>query len=519
MPPSLALAILFTLLTFGVYLLARRRSKPPYPPGPQPHPLWTNVRDVPQDKPWVVYDGWKKKYGDIIHLQLMNQHLIILNSSEMCIDLLDKRSAKYSDRPRLVMLCELMGWAWALGTKHYAEWRAPRRLFHQFFNENAVGSYQEAQEHYSRVLVKRLLDAPEDLQSHLRLLFAEVMMSVVYSIDVNGPDDIYVKMAQEALHAFTIAGTPGTFLVDVIPALKYAPSWLPGAGFQNFALQWRKSVLGARDLPFAHVKKAMARGDAKPSVLSAMLNKCTEDTSTEDSYGSNTNMSKAEECAADAAGAAYAGGADTTLAALQMLFLVIAKYPEIQKEAQAELDEVIRPGHLPTRADWDNLPYMQALIMELLRWHNIAPLGLPHTLMEDDTYGGYFLPKGSTVLANIWSILHDPERFPEPNVFKPTRWLITNSGGKRQINESMTHPVNSFVFGFGRRICPGRYFAVNTLRTVTPYILTCYDVSPRSGDPNDLSTDVTSGIISYPVPYEVCIKPRSLDTIKMIGEL
>ena len=79
-------------------------------------------------------------------------------------------------------------------------------------------------------------------------------------------------------------------------------------------------------------------------------------------------------------------------------------YPEVQRRAQEEIDRVVGTDRLPGFEDRDNLPYVDAVVKEVLRWHPIGPMGLPHTSTEDGFYEGYFIPKGSLLLANIWCI-------------------------------------------------------------------------------------------------------------------
>lgn len=94
--------------------------------------------------------------------------------------------------------------------------------------------------------------------------------------------------------------------------------------------------------------------------------------------------------------------ASQSFSTLQTFFLAMALYPEAQRKAQAELDAIIGPDRLPEFADQDSLPYIHAIVKECLRWQNVFTLGLPHRLMEDDEYKGYYIPKGSIVLGNVW---------------------------------------------------------------------------------------------------------------------
>lgn len=76
----------------------------------------------------------------------------------------------------------------------------------------------------------------------------------------------------------------------------------------------------------------------------------------------------------------------------------MALFPEVQRKAQAELDRVVGPTRLPEFEDLDNMPYMRAVIMEILRWMPVTPFGVPHFTSEEDEYKGYRIPKGTTIL-------------------------------------------------------------------------------------------------------------------------
>jgi cytochrome P450 len=161
------------------------------------------------------------------------------------------------------------------------------------------------------------------------------------------------------------------------------------------------------------------------------------------------------------------GPARQTISTLSSFFLVLLLYPEVQKRAQAEIDEVIGRGRLPGLNDRPNLPYIDGLCKELLRWRLVLPLGVAHATTEDDVYGGYFIPKGTTVLPNTWcvgqegkkgiwgllscslacirAILHDPEVYGDPETFKPERFLTDD--GKKVLED----PLLMYAFGYGRR--------------------------------------------------------------------
>lgn len=95
-------------------------------------------------------------------------------------------------------------------------------------------------------------------------------------------------------------------------------------------------------------------------------------------------------------------GSDTTAATNASFVLAMTMHPEIQKKAQEELDRIIGPDRLPTWEDRDQLPYIDAILKETLRWNTATPLGVPHAVIQDDVYEGMLIPGGATVIPNIW---------------------------------------------------------------------------------------------------------------------
>lgn len=124
-----ALAVLFIAAILLLYKYSRnqRAANPkclPYPPGPPPLPLIGNLLDMPTEYDWLAYSEWAKSYGmfslyydtisidtyhvgDLIHMKVLDKHILVINSLEAANELFDKRSAKYSDRPDLPMLVDL----------------------------------------------------------------------------------------------------------------------------------------------------------------------------------------------------------------------------------------------------------------------------------------------------------------------------------------------------------------------------------------------------------------------------
>ncbi|KAJ7764873.1 cytochrome P450 [Mycena metata] len=499
-------------LTTLLYAIRWGRNKRfhqlPLPPGPKKLPIIGNLLDIPADLPWEAYQQWSKDFkSDIIHLNVVGTSIIVLSSMEVIKDLLDRRSALYSDRPHAPMLNDLMGWSEFFGFMNHGDrWRRQRKLFHEAFHAGAVKQFNPQVRNSTHRLLRRLLKDPHDLMAQFRHWAGGLIMDVTYGIQVESTKDLYIQIAEEAMHGLGIACIPGTFLVDLIPALKYVPSWFPGADFKRKARRWRDVTRELVEVPFAETKRSMTAGTAPLSFASLNLGLLAE---------SGDKASAVEEKdIKETSAAAYAAGADTTVSAMGTFALAILKHPDVQRKAQAELDAVIGHGHLPELSDAPALPYVSAIVKEVLRWENVAPIGIPHRILVEDEYQGYRIPANSIVIRNVWALMHDEEIYPDPKSFRPERFLLDG-----KLNSDMQDP--EAVFGFGRRICPGRHIADSSLWLTIASILATFDINKAVDDNGNVvepSYEYSSALVFAPLPFECSITPRSSQTVEAIEE-
>ncbi|KAK1226376.1 hypothetical protein PQX77_010652, partial [Marasmius sp. AFHP31] len=111
---SLASVLIFLVIC---RLRSKRLDSHRFPPGPKGLPLVGNFRDIAgiEGNPWVAYSEWSKIFGNVLYLNALGHHTVILNSRKATSDLLEKRSHNYSDRPDMPMLVDLMGAGWGFG--------------------------------------------------------------------------------------------------------------------------------------------------------------------------------------------------------------------------------------------------------------------------------------------------------------------------------------------------------------------------------------------------------------------
>lgn len=184
-------------------------------------------------------------------------------------------------------------------------------------------------------------------------------------------------------------------------------------------------------------------------------------------------------------------------------------YPRVLKKAQAELDAIVGTKRLPTFSDRPNLPYLEALFTELLRWHCPAPMTLRCT-RSDDTYEGYIIPKGSYVVVNIWAILRDERAYTDPLEFKPERFLGDNPE---------QDPRNA-CFGFGRRRCPGYFLGNSSIWLMCAQALAVFEISKciKNGVEITPEVDMVGETICHQAEFKCSIKPRSEEAVNLLLE-
>ncbi|KAF9074000.1 cytochrome P450 [Rhodocollybia butyracea] len=504
-----ALALLVVPIAYTLYKRHLENARQyPLPPGPKKLPIVENLFHVPRGGYlWLDYAEMCRRYeSNIIHLSALGNSIIILNSAKAVSDLLDKRSSIYSSRPATVMLGELMGWGAAFIFRPNDEfWKAQRKIMNQAMPPTDPKRFH-AQQISSTHDLLRVLPHSDDVMKSLQTWAAVFIMDVTYGIQGEEAKP-YLPTVMAALESMSVAGTPGAFYVDQIPILKYVPEWFLGADFKRKAREWAKLRVEMTESAFNVTKERVAKGIATPSLTSVAL----------EQMDPNQDIAQQEELIKTASVTAYGGGSDTTVAALGAGILALLMHPEVQAKAHAELDKVLGPGDLPTFSDEPSLPYISAIVKEALRENPITPLAFPHQLTQDDIYEGYFLPKDSIIMPNVWSILHNEEEYPEPHLFNPSRFL--DADGK--LNPDIKDPASA-VFGFGRRICPGRHIALASLWIAIASILACYTIEPdldEDGNPIPPKAEWYSGptLFNHPLAFKCRFVPRSKDVEASLG--
>ncbi|KAK6341966.1 hypothetical protein TWF730_001450 [Orbilia blumenaviensis] len=500
---------LFTYLVYRYYSRDRRRL----PPGPKPLPLLGNVRDfppagVPEFQHWLQH---KHRYGPISSVTAMGMTLVIIHDKKAVQDLLEQSASKTSGRPKMIFANELCGYESIILCRGYNDtFRRYRKLLHQELGTKASArQFRDAQEIEVDRQLLRALKQPEDWLKHFQTTASATVLKMAYgyTVDPDKPDAL-VALVEKMMTEFSLAAAPLAWMVDLVPALRHLPEGFPGATFKKTARLWRKSIETAAYTPYRFVKSQIATGNHLPSYVSKLIEQCMDKAG-----GGSTGLGIQDEDAIIwTAASLYGAAADTTVITLTAFTLAMILFPEVQRKAQEEIDRVIGSDRLPGFEDREQLPYIDALVKEAIRWWPIAPLGFPHTADEDLEYNGLHIPKGAYFLPAVWWFLHDPEVYADPEIFDPERFLSPR-------NEP--DPVSD-AFGYGRRICPGRFFADSGLYINIAKSLAVFNIGKavgRDGQEVEVEVKVKPGILSYPEEFQFKVTPRSWKHVELVRRI
>ncbi len=464
------------------------------PPGPFPLPIIGNAHKLAADSRHVDLVELEKQYGKVFRLYLGSQLVVVVSGGEGLKEVLVTKSAEFAGRPSLYTT-EVYSKGKAIALADYSpQWRLHRKVA-----VSALKMYSTSKLKQGTVindefdlLLKRVRSRngqPHDITKEIRLAVMNVICALVFGSRYELNDPEFTKFME--ITSTMASGVAAGSIVDVFPWLKFIP-------FKS--LERLKEKCKERDELFGTIYRehVAANRVANPQDLTDTMLKAKREAEDEDSSikGFLTDqhliMTMSE---------VFIAGMETTASTLCWALLYLIHNPGVQQMLHQELDQVIGPDRLPELEDKKNLPYLEATITETLRISSLVPLSVPHKATVDTTLQGYSVPKGTTVLTNLWSLHHDPEIWDEPDAFRPERFLDEKGN-------FVPPKADRFLpFSAGRRVCLGESLARVELFLVLARLLHSFKFENPAGC--DLPTlKPITGIVLMPQPFTVCALKR-----------
>ncbi|KAJ9150025.1 Cytochrome p450 monooxygenase [Pleurostoma richardsiae] len=508
--PSLLVSV------FQQFMQWRKKHLAPEPkfPGPKQYPIVGRVHDLPRFSLWLKFKEWADIHGPIYQTRALTATFVIVSDEKIAEELLVKRGHIYSGRPQIRSLFNHKeGPAYLALMDRHDIWTRQRKWVHSAMAEAHKHHFYGHVEAESKRYLMMLLSDPERFYDHTREHCGRIMSRLAWDEAAQGK--MNGESADTTLHSMSVSGP----IVNTMTPLWHIPDPLnPWKAFErkreaiqrgwwlnNYRVAKQKFLRG--ELPsdtWAYRYIEQVRRDG---------NETLEQSEDDEIFASST------------IGFFNLVGVVTIAGPLKFFLMAMALYPEWQKKAQEEVDRVCG-DRMPTIEDFADLPTVRAVLKETLRWRSGVPLGVPHQAERDDVYRGVKIKKDTIVLACEWSINRVPEKYPDPENFRPERWL---EPGWPTYQEPLSKYPNfrdgkaMHTFGWGRRTCLGKDIVDDEMFVTGAAVLWGFDMAqktcPRTGEKVAIDTRATnSHVILEPDPWHMTFRPRGVEMARKIVE-
>ncbi|XP_036448017.1 cytochrome P450 2J6-like [Colossoma macropomum] len=487
--------LIFVVVFLVLWDYVKNRRPKAFPPAPPGIPFFGNIFTINFKKTHINMTQLAVHYGDVYSLRMAQSWIVILNGYKTVKEALMVQGDSMADRPDTVVhtrVCNNLG---LIRCNGYS-WKQQRRFTLSTLKYFGVGkkSLEAAILDEFTYLARDIGDRNgKPFNPHLITNYgvANIICSLVFGHRFKYSDQRFRKMMQLFEEAMEIEAS---IWAQLHSSFSVVMKLLPGP-HQEMLKNWEAVKNFVRTEIEQHKK------DRDPNELRDYID-CylTEIEKNKADVAAGFHEENLVMCAVDL----FVAGSETTSTTLRWGFLYMAKYPEVQEKVQAEIDWVIGQSRQPSTADRADLPYTDAVIHEIQRVGNIAPLSLPRKATKDIQIGEYIIPKGTDIIPNLTSVMFDKSEWETPDTFNPQHFL--DQEGK------FVKRAAFIPFSMGKRVCLGENLArMELFLFFTSFLQRFSFFMPDGVKP---SMDYSLGVTLTPAPYEICAIPRHPESLR-----
>ncbi|KAM3930492.1 cytochrome P450 2C29-like [Leptodactylus fuscus] len=459
-----------------------------FPPGPKPLPIIGNIHIIDIGKPHKTFVELAKEYGPVFSIQFGNAKSIVLCGYDTIKEALITHGDLFAERPHTPLFSTTSkghGIVFSTGEN----WKVMRRFTLSTLRDYGMGkrTIEDRITEETECLVQKIGSFKGKPFSDVTCIYAAVtniIVSILLNKRYDYEDPTLLRLMRSVNENVKLLSSPWVVLYNCYPSLA---KWLPGA--HNKIFENTKEFYEFIKATFTEYKKELDVNDQR-NLIDAFLAKQQEGKPESTQYYHNDNLTSL-------VGDLFGAGMETTSTTLRWAILLMMKYPEIQQKVQSEIEQVIGSAQ-PQMEHRKQMPYTDAVIHEVQRFGDIAPVAVPHSTPRDITFRGYCIPKGVTVIPLVHSALNDKAYFEKPDEFYPEHFL--DSAGNFKKNEAF------IPFSIGKRSCAGETLAKMEIFLFFTSLMQNFTFHPTPGAILNLTPDF--GATNSPKPYEICAVPR-----------
>nr|XP_048308735.1 cytochrome P450 2C26-like isoform X2 [Myodes glareolus] len=483
-----SLLILTCLLLFSHWKRNSKRGK--LPPGPTPLPIIGNIHQIDVKNGHQSFTNFSKIYGPVFTLYFGMKPTVVLHGYEAIREALIGHGEEFSGRGRVPIL-QMVFKDLGIGLSNGEPWKKTRHFSLITLKKLGMGqrSIENRIQEEARFLVEELKKTngtPYDPSFILACAPCNVICSIIFQNRFEYRDQVFVNLVEKLNVNTKILASLWVQVCNMFPVLiDYCP------GTHN---TYYKNLTSIQSYLLEKIKEHEESLDATNprDFIDYFLIKGRQENGNQQSIYTRENLTATLTDM-------FLGGTDSLKTTMRFALLLLLKHPHITAKVQEEIDRVIGRQRSLCMQDRKQMPYTDAMIHEVQRFMVISPNGLPHEVTCDTKFRNYLIPKGTTIITSLSSVLYDSNEFPNPETFDPAHFLDAKGNFKKS---------DYFMpFSTGKRMCLGEGLTQMELFLFLTTILQNFKLKSLD-HPNDINdTLLVNEFIVLPPPFQLCFIP------------
>ncbi|KAL1435717.1 hypothetical protein MTO96_010503 [Rhipicephalus appendiculatus] len=442
-------------------------------PGPKPDFIWGNLKQMDHRR-IEAFVQWRKEYGKLFGVYVGSEPFFVISEAQMAYECLVKQAAIFQDRPAAFVDAEpFKSSLLQLGGN---AWKYVRARLNYGFSSGTIKELSEKANVCANKFVERISSISlrngyvEVFDRGLDFTF-DFIMNVVLAQQVRSQEDCNEPILESLKHvvkdmqnsaievAFTVPAVRA-FLTLIYPLTKHARE------FRNVVSHVQKTVELHRS----------GKLSKEVSIIQKLLDVQSEDLNTAQENRSRLDKHLNDHFTSSNVTIFLLAGIETTASLLSFLLHILARHPEEQHKLVKEIEDVLASeGNSELHFDkFHLLKRVDMVIYEGLRLYPSVPLYVVRRCSVNTNVCGQFIPAGVNVMVAPWLIHHDPDYWPDPDEFRPDRFVEESSESRRK---------GVYVpFGLGPRVCIGQKLAFLAVKCALVKVLQKFQLTIRIED-------------------------------------